>query len=404
PVVIDIPKDVQTETAEVRRWPAPGGRDETAEPDQAAIARAARLIDAAERPMLYLGGGVVKSGASAQAVELAGKISAPAVMTLMALGAMPAGHPLSLGMLGMHGARSTNVALDECDVLIAIGARFDDRATGKAAEFCPRAQVIHIDIDASEIGKIRSPQVGIVGDVAAALGALAGAVRRKPRPSWLARVATLRASYPVRGLESRSLRDPYGLIAAVAANLDDSAIVATDVGQHQMWAAQAYPLRRPRQWVTSGGLGTMGFGLPAAIGAALAEPHRTVVCFSGDGSLLMNLQELATAADEQPNVKIVLMNNRALGLVHQQQGLFYGGRSFAARFATDTSFTKLAEAFGVRAVDLDYAAEPARALAAALAAPGPCLIHASIETDAMVLPMVPPGAANLDMIEERERP
>src|SRR5690606_35858939 len=180
---------------------------------------------------------------------------------------------------------------------------------------------------------------------------------------------------------------------------DESALLTTDVGQHQMWVAQSYPFARPRQLLTSGGLGTMGFGLPAAIGASLAEPHRNVVCFSGDGSLLMNLQELATAAEEQVNVKIVLMNNGALGLVHQQQGLFYGGRSIAAKFGAAPDFVKLAEGFGVRGVDLDRAAEPRRALAAALAAPGPALIRARIDTDERVLPMVPPGAANLEMIE-----
>jgi acetolactate synthase I/II/III large subunit len=399
PVVIDIPKDVQTEFADVTAWPEPGGRDAFPQPDVTALTRAAALIDAAERPMLYLGGGVVKSAAADLVVALAEKTSAPAVMTLMALGAMPAAHPLSLGMLGMHAARCTNMALDECDLLIAVGARFDDRATGNVAQFCPRAKVIHIDIDASEIGKLRVPQVGIVGDVGQAVLSMIERVRPRRRRRWLARIAALRESHPLQRPGLHSLREPYGLIAAVAACVDDSAIVATDVGQHQMWVAQAYPLGRPRQWVTSGGLGTMGFGLPAAIGAALAEPHRTVVCFTGDGSLMMNVQELATAADEQVNVKIVLMNNRALGLVHQQQSLFYGGRSFAARFATQPVFTQLAESFGVRGVDLDRVAKPESALAAALRTPGPCLIHASIDTDARVLPMVPPGAGNLDMID-----
>ncbi|HEX7081684.1 MAG TPA: acetolactate synthase large subunit [Gammaproteobacteria bacterium] len=399
PVVIDVPRDVQTERAAVAEWSAPGGPGPLPPLDDDAIERAAAMIDAAARPILYLGGGVIQSGAAGTAVELADKIGAPAVTTLTALGAIPTRHPLSLGMLGMHGARCTNMALDECDLLIAAGARFDDRATGKAATFCSGAKVIHIDIDPSELGKIRPPEIGIADDVGRVLRAIAGRVARRRRSAWLARVAALKADFPLRMPGRDDLRRPYGLVAAVAQCLDDGAIVTTDVGQHQMWVAQSFPFARPRQWLTSGGLGTMGFGLPAAIGAALAEPERKVVCFSGDGSILMNLQELATAAEEQANVKIVLMNNRALGLVHQQQSLFYEGRSIAAKFGATPDFVKIAEAFGVHGVDLDYAADPRLALAAALAAPGPCLIHASIDTDERVFPMVPPGAANREMIE-----
>ncbi|HEX5418840.1 MAG TPA: acetolactate synthase large subunit [Gammaproteobacteria bacterium] len=399
PVLIDIPKDVQTELAYVERWPSPGGRDTPPAPDDDALTQAAAMIDEAERPILYLGGGIIKSGAASSALALAEKISAPAVMTLMALGAMPAGHPLSLGMLGMHGARCTNLALDECDLLIAAGARFDDRATGRVEQFCPEAKIIHIDIDPAELGKIKAAHVGIVSDADAALQALTARLPPRRKAGWLERIAALKKLYPLDTARHEELSHPYGLVAAVARCLDDSAIVATDVGQHQMWTAQAYPLRRPRQWLTSGGLGTMGFGLPAAIGAALAEPERTVVCFSGDGSLLMNVQELATAAEEQVGVKIVLMNNRALGLVHQQQSLFYGGRSIAARFRANPDFVKLAAAFGVPGIDLDSASDPRRALAAALAAPGPCLIHVSVDTEEKVFPMVPPGAANRAAID-----
>jgi acetolactate synthase-1/2/3 large subunit len=398
PVLIDIPKDVQTELVDVEEWPAPGARDNTRAACDDALARAAAMIEAAERPILYLGGGVVASGAAQAAVALAERSSLPTVMTLMGLGCMPADHPLALGMLGMHGAPYTNHALDECDLLIAIGARFDDRATGKLAEFCPRASVIHADIDAAELHKLRAAQLAISADARAVLEPLLPRVRSRKRTAWLERIRTLKRQHPLSMPRLDSLRSPYGLVHAVAAVLDDDALVTTDVGQHQMWVAQAYPLRRARQWLTSGGLGTMGFGLPAAIGAALAHPERTVVCFSGDGSILMNVQEFATAAEERANVKVVLMNNRSLGLVYQQQTLFYGRRTFASEYARTPDFVALMRGFGVDAVDLERAADPRRALVDALRAPGPCLIHAPIATHEQVLPMVPPGAANTEMI------
>jgi acetolactate synthase I/II/III large subunit len=398
PVLIDIPKDVQTETAEIAAWPEPAAAAAPTPPAEAAIARALAMIEAAERPILYLGGGIVHSNAAAAAVAVAERSSLPTVMTLMGLGVLPADHPLSLGMLGMHGAPYTNRALDECDLLIAVGARFDDRATGKLAEFCPRAAVIHVDIDAAELGKLRHAELAIRADARAVLERVLTGLRARRRARWRARIAGLARRHPLHLPGLDSTRGPYGLISAVAAALDDDAIVTTDVGQHQMWVTQAFPLRRARQWLTSGGLGTMGFGVPAAIGAALAAPTRTVVCFSGDGSLLMNLQELATAAEERVNVKIVLLNNRSLGLVYQQQTLFYGRRTFASEYRDPPNFVALARAFGIDAVDLDRASDPERSLAAALTQRGPGLIHATIDTAEQVLPMVPPGAANTQMI------
>ncbi|MBL8401245.1 MAG: acetolactate synthase large subunit [Candidatus Accumulibacter sp.] len=398
PVLVDIPKDVQNQLVEVDEWPEPGRADRVPAPAAELIEAAAAMINAAARPILYLGGGVVHSGASGAAVALAEKASLPTVMTLMALGAMPVDHPLSLGMLGMHGARCTNLALDECDLLIAVGARFDDRATGKVAGFCPQAKIIHIDIDPSELDKIKTAHIGIAGDVGAALAMLLPAIETPARADWLACVANLKAEHPLRMPGIDDPRTPYGLIRAVADCLDDQATITTDVGQHQMWVAQAYPLRRPRQWLTSGGLGTMGFGMPAAIGAALAEPQRTVVCFTGDGSILMNIQELVTAAEEDVNVKIVLMNNASLGLVFQQQTLFYGERIYASQFKGMPDFVRVAEGFGVPAIDLDRESDPTAALARALSSSGPMLIHASIAMHEQVLPMVPPGAANKDMI------
>ena len=283
-------------------------------------------------------------------------------------------------------------------MLIAVGARFDDRATGKVAAFCPQAKIIHIDIDPSELDKIKTAHIGITGDVSAVLEQLLPQVKASLRSDWLIRVAELKAEYPLLMPGIDDPHTPYGLIRAVADCLDDQATITTDVGQHQMWVAQAYPLRRPRQWLTSGGLGTMGFGLPAAIGASLAEPERTVVCFSGDGSILMNVQEFASAAEEEVNVKVVLMNNASLGLVFQQQTLFYGERTFSSKFKGVPDFIKVAEGFGWQTLDLDHAADPRAALGKALSTRGPMLIHASIDMNEQVLPMVAPGAANKDMI------
>jgi acetolactate synthase-1/2/3 large subunit len=400
PVLVDIPKDVQTGKIEIGddEWPAPGVAVAPPAPADADIRAAAALLNAAKRPILYLGGGVIHSGASEIATALAEKAGLPTVMTLMALGAMPVDHPLSLSMLGMHAARYTNLALEECDLLFAVGARFDDRATGKVAAFCPNAKIVHIDIDAAELNKIKTAHLGIQGDVATVLKALLPQVSTEMRVEWLERVAELKRDFPLALPGIDDPRSHFGLIRAVAEALDDQAIVATDVGQHQMWAAQGYPLRRPRQWLTSGGLGTMGFGLPAAIGAALAEPERTVVCFSGDGSILMNVQEFVTAAETGANVKVVLMNNSALGLVHQQQTLFYKENLFSSKFAHVPDFIAIARGFGVAALDLDLSDDPKAALGEALKARGPCLIHASIDMLQKVYPMVPPGAANKDMI------
>jgi len=402
PVLIDVTKDAQTGMVEFESWPEPGRPVPTPRFDAGDIAKAAAMINRARKPVLYLGGGVIHADASAMAMRLAERAGMPTTMTLMALGAMPTDHALSLGMLGMHAARYTNIVLEECDLLMAAGARFDDRATGKVAQFCPRAEIIHIDIDASELGKIKTPHVAIHGDVGETLAALLPRVEKNARREWREHVTELRRRFPLRMRGVDDPRRPYGLIAHVAELAGEDAIVTTDVGQHQMWTAQVYPFRRPRQWLTSGGLGTMGFGLPAAIGAALACPERTVVCFSGDGSLLMNCQELATAAEENVNVKIVLMNNNSLGLVHQQQDLFYGRRLFAADYQMRVDFVGLARSLGVKAYDLADDDDPRGTLARALREPGPCLIHALIDAEEKVYPMVPPGAANKDMIGHEE--
>ena len=398
PVWIDIPKDVQTAEIEIDMLPEPGERAPAPQFSAESVQAATAMINAARRPVLYLGGGAINASDAVR--KLAEKASLPTTMTLMALGMLPKAHPLSLGMLGMHGARSTNYILQEADLLIVLGARFDDRAIGKTEQFCPNAKIIHVDIDRAELGKIKQPHVAIQGDVAEVLAQLIPQTDASDRADWRQLVADLQKEFPGAIPTEGDPLSHYGLINAVAACVDDSAIITTDVGQHQMWTAQAYPLNRPRQWLTSGGLGTMGFGLPAAVGAALANPDRKVICFSGDGSLMMNIQEMATAAENQLDVKIILMNNQALGLVHQQQSLFYTQGVFAATYPGTINFMQIAAGFGLHTCDLNAEADPHAALQAAISRPGPALIHVRIDPEQKVYPMVPPGAANTEMVGE----
>ncbi|ENT3298878.1 acetolactate synthase large subunit [Enterobacter asburiae] len=398
PVWIDIPKDVQTAEIEIDVLPEPGERAPAPEFSAESVRDAAAMINAAKRPVLYLGGGAIN--AADEIREFAEKANLPTTMTLMALGMLPKAHPLSLGMLGMHGARSTNYILQEADLLIVMGARFDDRAIGKTEQFCPNAKIIHVDIDRAELGKIKQPHVAIQGDVAEVLAQLIPQTDAAERADWRQLVADLQREFPGAIPTEGDPLSHYGLINAVAACVDDSTIITTDVGQHQMWTAQAYPLNRPRQWLTSGGLGTMGFGLPAAVGAALANPDRKVICFSGDGSLMMNIQEMATAAENQLDVKIILMNNEALGLVHQQQSLFYKQGVFAATYPGMINFMQIAAGFGLHTCDLNAEEDAHAALQAAISRPGPALIHVRIDPEQKVYPMVPPGAANTEMVGE----
>jgi acetolactate synthase-1/2/3 large subunit len=398
PVVIDVPKDVQMAVVEFDAWPEPGVREAGPELIAGEIKRAASIINKAEKPILFLGGGVIQSGSAEDALALAEKGAIPSALTLMGLGVVPSDHPLCLGMLGMHAARYTNLVMEECDVLIAIGVRFDDRATGQVAKFCPSAKIVHIDIDPCEFDKIKTTYASVMGDVSDTLKVLLPLIEKKDRPEWLGEIAALKKDNPMIIPAVDDPVSPYGIIMKTAELVGNDAIVCTDVGQHQMRAAQVYPFKYPRQWLTSGGLGTMGFGVPAAIGAALAAPDRPVICFSGDGSIMMNIQELATAMEQNVGIKIILINNNALGLVRQQQDLFYGKRYYASNYSHHVDFIKIAEGFGINTCDLATSDDPVADLAAALAESGPILIHVPVNQDEPVYPMVPMGAPNSEMI------
>jgi acetolactate synthase-1/2/3 large subunit len=402
PVLVDVPKDVQLERVEFRSWPAPSRPDPPLEPEAEALERAAAMIAEAERPFLYFGGGVVASGAHEELAALSRAAAIPAAATLMGLGCLPPDHPLYLGMIGMHGSRAVNALAQEADLLIAVGARFDDRATGDSSSFAPDAKVLHIDADAAEINKIRAADCHLRADARAALAALLARVPPRRGGAWAERARSLIATDSLAKPARAS--HPRAILRELARLAGPDAILATDVGQHQMWAAQAYPAARPRSFLSSGGLGTMGFGLPAAIGAAMANPGRRAICATGDGSLLMNVQELATLAELGLDVTVVVFDNGGLGLVRQQQELFYGSRFSGCRFGSRTDFAAIARGFGIEAegpVEAAVAgAALGRALERALSGRGPRLVCLRLAAEEKVLPMVPPGAPNIKAIAE----
>ncbi|EPJ3804572.1 acetolactate synthase large subunit [Morganella morganii] len=398
PVWVDVPKDVQAAIIEIDELPPIMPKDPLPLFDAEKVTEAAAMINQAKRPILYIGGGIVASQSQQLVQSFAERAGLPTTMTLMGLGTIPQQHLLYLGMLGMHGARYTNMILQESDLLIVVGARFDDRAIGKAEQFCPDAKIIHVDIDRAEISKIKQPDIAINADAGQVLAMLLPQIEVNARQAWNDHIAQIKQEFPLEQINKSDPLSHFGLIAAVADAVDNDAIITTDVGQHQMWVAQAYPLCRPRQWLTSGGLGTMGFGLPAAIGAALAEPSRKIVCFTGDGSIMMNIQEMATAAEHNLDIKIILMNNQALGMVHQQQTLMFNEHIVASAYPYQTDFVTIAKGFGLHTCDLNKESDPHTALQAAIDRPGPCLIHALIDVSEKVWPMVLPGDANIDMV------
>ncbi len=401
PVLIDIPKDIQLQEIDIDALPEMPGRFyqgiEKAPRSLSTekLKTVAKMIQASRKPVLYIGGGAVNCSRTGLIQKLAEKNSIPVTTSLMGLGAMPHDHPLFLGMLGMHGRRFANLALRKCDLLIAMGARFSDRSTGNIREFCPEAGIIHVDVNPDEMNKIKLCDCGIVAEMGEVLGPLISCIKTSERKGWLAEISRLKAICPPG---EPPPDDPNRFIRRIGRAAGQNAIITTDVGQHQMWAAQSYPFRRPRTFLTSGGLGTMGFGLPAAIGAALENPDRLVICVSGDGSLLMNIQELATLSELQCNVKIILMNNRCLGLVRQQQELFYQKQYTASVFQESPDFAGIARGFGLKAKRFDHPDIPEEYLEYVLHEKGPFLLEVAIDPRKNVFPVVVPGAGNYKMI------
>lgn len=397
PVLIDLPKDVQVADASHLPDHVPAGVEAPPAPADAALAEALAAIAGAEKPVIYGGGGIGLAGAVEVFREFVEATQIPTVLTLRGLGALPGGHPNYLGMLGMHGTRAANMAVQESDLLIVVGARFDDRATGKLTEFAPFARVIHLDADAYEISKLRTANIAVPGDVAAGLRALVGA--RSTCDDWRKRCRMLGEKHGFRyDAPGTDIYAP-ALLKRMTELAPDDAIVACDVGQHQMWVAQHCKFNHPRNHLTSGALGTMGFGLPAAMGAQFACPDRTVLLVSGDGSFMMNVQELVTIARCRLPVKIVLLDNSSLGMVRQWQELFFAKRYSEIDLSDNPDFAALAEVFGIPAKRIDRRDQVEDALADLLAQPGPALLHVAIDVKANVWPLVPPNTANSTMLD-----
>ena len=403
PVLIDLPTDVAAQVIEGevdKKMRLPGYKPPTGAGHPRQIQKTAEAINGAERPVLYVGGGVIISEASQTLTEFARKGRIPTTTTLMALGAFPETDGLSLGMLGMHGTAYANYAVTQCDLLVAIGARFDDRITGKIDEFAPDARIIQIDVDPTSIGKNVAVDIPVVGNAKDVLGALMPLIETKERTEWLARVAKWKEDHPLHYDREAGSVKPQAIVEEMNRVTDSEAIIVTDVGQHQMWAAQYYSYSRPRHFLSSGGLGTMGFGLPAAIGAQFGRPDECVFLISSDGSLQMCIQELATAVVNSLPIKIALLNNGYLGMVRQWQELFFGRRYSHTYLAEgNPDFVRLAEAFGAVGILVEEPEQARPALEQAMECDDrPVLIDFHTEPEENVYPMVPSGKAIDEML------
>lgn len=395
PVLVDIPKDIQLASGALEPWFTTVANEATF--PHATVEKARNMLAQAQKPMLYVGGGV----GMAQAVPALRKFIAvtqmPVTCTLKGLGAVEADYPYYLGMLGMHGAKAANYAVQQCDLLIAVGARFDDRVTGKLNTFAPNASVIHLDIDLAELNKLRQAHVALQGDLNTLLPAL-----QQPLSidEWRQHNAAMRSEHAWRyDHPGEAIYAPL-LLKQLSERKPADSVVTTDVGQHQMWSAQHMTYTRPENFITSSGLGTMGFGLPAAVGAQVARPNDTVICISGDGSFMMNVQELGTVKRKQLPLKIVLLDNQRLGMVRQWQQLFFQERYSETTLTDNPDFLMLASAFGIPGQHITRKDQVEAALDTMLASEGPYLLHVSIDELENVWPLVPPGASNSEMLEK----
>ncbi len=406
PVVIDLPKDVFQDKAKYDRPEAVNirGYKPKVRGHLPQIKRVMGEIRKARRPVIYAGGGIVISGATADLVKFAEKNMIPVTNTLLGLGGFPGDHPLFLGMLGMHGTYQANMTIHESDLIIAIGARFDDRVTGNVAKFAPKATIVHIDIDPSAISKNIKVHIPVVGDVKGVLKEMnklqtgEKPVWKEIRSKWLETVKEWGEERPLTYDEKSRVIKPQYVIEKLCELTPDDAIITTEVGQNQMWVAQFYKFMKPRTLLSSGGLGTMGYGFPAAMGAQFAFPDRVVVGVAGDGSIQMNIQELATVAQHNIPVKIIILNNCFLGMVRQWQELFYGARYSSTCLSSNPDFVKVAEAFGVKGIRITEKTKVVEGLKEALEHPGPVLVDCQVEREEGVYPMVPAGAGSAEMI------
>jgi len=400
PVLVDIPKDITTDeldfvypdTVELR------GYKPTFKGNAQQVKRAASVIKGAKRPVIYAGGGVIGSEASKELLAFAEKLKAPVTTTLTGIGGFPNDNELYLGMPGMHGTKYANYAIQESDVLIAVGVRFDDRVTGKTTSFAPNAKIIHIDIDPAEISKIIKVDVPIVGDAKQILGSLIDQVSECDTKDWLDKIATWKRDFPLFYVNRDDVIKPQYILEQINEVCPD-AIIVTEVGQHQMWAAQYFKYKEPRTFISSGGLGTMGYGFPAAIGAKLGRPDKIVVDVSGDGSFQMNSQEMATIVQNNIPIIIAIFNNGYLGMVRQWQALFFEHRYSHTTIENSVDFVKLAEAYGAMGIRVTKPSEVKAAIEKAVEANGPVLIDFIIEREENVSPMVPAGAAINEILD-----
>ena len=400
PVLVDLPKDVVSNEWDedfTAGLDLPGYQVQTRGSSDG-IEYTAELLSKSKQPLLYVGAGAVISGAGRHVQKLAEKLQAPVTTTLLGKGAISEMHPLSVGMLGMHGTAYANKAVINCDLIMAIGARWDDRITGKVSEFCPDATKIHIDIDPAEFGKIIQPDVSVNGDAAEVLAELIPMVDKLDTSAWLKKIENWKIKYPLKFPKRGGLRAQH-VLAELDRLTESNAIISTDVGQHQMWAAQFCKSIRERQWLSSGGAGTMGYGFPAAIGAQLGKPDDLVVAVVGDGGFQMTMSELATAAIHKLPIKIIIINNSYLGMVRQWQQLFFDNRESGVDMEGNPDFVKIGEAFGIKGFHLRRAGDVVKVLKKALDYnDGPCIVEAQVVKADNVFPMIPAGAAVADML------